>query len=416
MLKNRKNSLDRRSHPIQAIPFTLFPPHGAMQTAAPPVASSVFSTRKRSELPMKRPLVFVSLSLAACAPSAVSSTSNAPATAPSQGAHTSLDAQGSRRTDADAPPMPVAKKVPHATELHGVRLDDDYFWLREKGAPDVVAYLNAENRYADAVMKPTEVLQKALYDEMLGRIKETDTTVPVRRGAWLYYSRTEQGKAHRIYCRKPFASKGAGDESVLVDLNEIAKIEKFVSLGAYSVSDDGNQFAYLLDTTGFRQFSLHVKDLRAGAESPLGIERVDSVAFAADNRTLFYVVEDPTTKRAYRAYRHVLGEDAAKDALVYEEKDERFDLGIERSRSKAFLFLSSHSKTTSEVRVLPAATEKSAFRVLVPREAGHEYFVDHRGDRFFIRTNDKGRNFRLVSAPVAATGKEQWTEVLPHRP
>src|SRR6202158_1710243 len=203
------------------------------------------------------------------------------------------------------PAPPVAKKAPKSTEIHGQKLVDNYYWLRDKKNPEVRAYLEAENAFTDAVMKPTEGLQKKLYDEMLGRIKETDIEVPYKEGDYFYYSRTEAGKQYQIHCRK----KGGMDapEEVVLDVNEMAKGQKFMSLGAYNVSDDGNLLAYTTDNTGFRQYTLAVKDLRTGKLLPDHAERVGSVAWANDNKTIFYTVEDPTSKRQFQLYRHTAG-------------------------------------------------------------------------------------------------------------
>jgi oligopeptidase B len=316
-----------------------------------------------------------------------------------------------------SPSPPVARRVPKITTIHGRTLVDDYDWLRNKGSPDVLAYLDAENAYTAAMTKPMQPLVDALYAEMLGRVQETDATYPVRKGDWLYYARTEQGKQYPIECRRHVPAPGGADapEQVLVDLNEIATHEPFVGLGDLAVSDDGDTLAYTIDTTGFRQLTLHVKDLRAGRDLPDHAERVDSIAFARDPRVLFYVTEDATTKRANQLRRHAIGEDTAKDPLVYEEKDERFELEVERTRSKEFVVVTSASHTTTEVRLIPAGDPQAAPRVVAPREADHEYYVDHAGAQLFIRTNSGGRNFRLVSAPVADPSRARWKEIVPHR-
>jgi len=229
---------------------------------------------------------------------------------------------------------------------------------------------------------------------------------------FLYYSRTVEGKQYPIYCRKTLAPDAP--EQILLDLNDLATGQKFMDLGSYTVSSDGNLLAYSTDNTGFRQYTLRVKDLRTDQLLPDRIEKTVSVAWAADNKTLFYIVEDHA-KRPYRLYRHALGS-TDPDPLIYEEKDEKFSLDVERSRSRAYLFLASESLTASEVRFLPAATPDAAWKLIAPREKDHEYEVDHRGDRFFIRTNSGGRNFRLVSAPAADPRRENWQEVIPHRP
>ncbi len=315
-------------------------------------------------------------------------------------------------SSASMPAPPAAKKEPKVTEINGHKMVDNYFWLRDKKNPEVKAYLEAENAYTDAVMKPTEPLQKKLYDEMLSRIKETDVEVPYKEGGYFYYVRTEAGKQYPIRCRK----KGSMDapEEVVLDVNELAKGQAFMSLGAFSVSDDGNLLAYTTDNTGFRQFTLAVKDLRTGKVLPDRAERVGSVVWANDNKTIFYTIEDETTKRQYRLYRHTAGT-AGNDPLVYEEKDERFDVYAGKTRSKAYVFLFSGSHTTTEVRYIPADQPLAEWRVLEPRKQDVEYYPDHSGDFIYIRVNDTGRNFRLVKAPVSDPSKKNWQEVVPQR-
>jgi oligopeptidase B len=327
-----------------------------------------------------------------------------------------------KRAGADIEPMagsasapaapPVAARTAHPTVVHGDPREDDYFWLREKHNPAVVEYLEAENAYADAVMAPTQPLQDALYREMLARIKETDLSVPYREGGHFYYSRTEEGKQYPIFCRKRGSLESP--EEVTLDLNELAVGHGFLALGAYTVSDDGSLLAYSIDTKGFREYTLHVKDLRTGELRPERIENTGAVAWANDGRTLFYTVEDHA-KRPYRVFRHVVGP-STTDALVYEEADELFRVWVARTRSRGFLLLGSASHTTTEVRYLAADDPEGAWRTVAPRRHEHEYDVDHHGDRFYIRTNDRGRNFRLVSAPVAAPDEPHWEEVVPHRP
>jgi oligopeptidase B len=310
------------------------------------------------------------------------------------------------------PAPPVAKKAPKTTEINGRTMVDNYYWLRDKKNPEVKAYLEAENAYTDAVMKPTEGLQKKLYDEMLSRIKETDIEVPYKEGDYFYYSRTEAGKQYQIHCRK----KGGmnAPEEVVLDVNEMAKGQKFMSLGAYNVSDDGNLLAYTTDNTGFRQYTLAVKDLRTGKMLPDHAERVGSVVWANDNKTIFYSVEDDTTKRQYQVYRHTAGT-SGSDKLAYEEKDEKFDVYAGKTRSKAYILLFSASHTTSEVRYIPAGEPAAEWKVMQPRKQDVEYYPDHNGNFFYIRVNDTGRNFRLVKAPVTDPRSQNWQEVVPHR-
>jgi len=312
---------------------------------------------------------------------------------------------------ADAPQPPVAEKRPYFTVTHGDTLRDNYHWLREKTSPDVLHYLEAENAYCDAMMAPTLGFQDALYKEMLARIQETDVEVPYRRGDYYYYTRTEEGKQYGFRCRK----KGSleAPEEVTLDLNAMAVGHDFMSVDEYTVSDDGNLLAFSTDSTGFRQYSLNIKDLRTGKILPDHAERVTAIAWAADNKTLLYAQEDPETKRWYRIYRHVLGTD--QHELLYEEKDEQYDVWVYRTRSGAYLAMVSGSSTTSECWVVPAAKPMEAMKSIAGRREGHEYYFDHAGDHFLIRTNDKGRNFRLVSAPVATPDEKHWKEVVAQR-
>ena len=228
------------------------------------------------------------------------------------------------------PQPPVTEKKAKITEIHGEKLTDNYFWLREKTNPAVIAHLEAENAYTTSVMKPTEALQEKLYNEILSHIKQTDENVPYKQGGYFYFSKTKEGLQYPIYYRK----KGSLDapEELILDQNELAKGQKFMSLGALSPSDDGNLLAYSTDNTGYRQYTLQVKDLRTGQLLPEKIERVDSMAWANDNKTLFYQTEDPVTKRSDKLWRHVLGTD--KYELIYEEKDELFDIGVGKSLDK----------------------------------------------------------------------------------
>ena len=309
------------------------------------------------------------------------------------------------------PTPPVAKKIPKVDIVHGDRRQDDYAWLRHRDDPKVLAHLRAENAYTDLVMTPTAPFQAALYAEMLGRIKEDDTTVPYRRGNHFYYSRTEKGKQYPILCRKHGSLEAP--EEITLDLNRLAEGHAFLALGAYAVSDDGRRLVYTVDVTGSREYTLYVKDLQTGALEPDRVERVASVAWSATPATFFYVTEDHA-KRPYRLWRHPLG--SVADDLLYEETDELFRLGVARTRSLAYLVLYSASHTTTEVRYLRAEDPGGVWTVVAPREHEHEYEVDHGGDVFYVRTNGGGRrNFRLVTAPVADPRPERWTELVPHR-
>jgi oligopeptidase B len=421
---------------------------------------------------------------------------------------------------------PLALREPVEHVIHGDRRVDHYAWMRKKDDLRVIAYLEEENAYADGFMKPTEEFQEKLYQEMLGRIQQTDLSVPYRLRGYLYYTRTEEGKQYAIYCRRAESSKFTADrdkgqrrdaesaeerreeetpreqasghsshqqpvkgkpesppsnieggattqgpelrEEVLLDLNALAEGHTFLGLGLFEVSDDNELLAYATDTTGFRQYTLEVKELRTGELLPFRAERVTSAAWASDNRTLFYVVEDEVTKRSHRLYRRRFEERTAprgkenpernpqelkpnlgqghmsdlkvrppeeenpraqagvpvpQDEPLYEEKDERFRIDVERTRSRAYLLLVSNSHTTSEVRYLRADQPLGEFQLIAAREDEHEYYVDHHpgsavdpaGGVFFVRTNSGGRTYRLMTAPAVDPVRSRWHEVIPNR-
>jgi oligopeptidase B len=308
---------------------------------------------------------------------------------------------------------PPTEKKPKITEINGDRLVDNYFWLREKTNPAVIAHLEAENAYATAMMKPTEGLQDKLYTEILSHIKQTDANVPYRWGHYSYYTRTEEGKQYPIYCRTEATNAKAAEE-ILLDLNEMAKGQKFMAVGSFAPSDDGTLLAYSTDNTGYRQYTLQVKNLSTGELLPEKIERVDDMAWATDNKTIFYVTEDAVTKRNDKLFRHVLGTD--KYELIYEEKDELFDIGVERTRDKAVILLGAFSKTSTEFRYIPADNPNAAWKTIIARQADHEYDVEHRGNLFYLRTNKGAKNFRVVTAPVSDPTEKNWKEFVAHRP
>jgi oligopeptidase B len=309
------------------------------------------------------------------------------------------------------PTPPIADRRPHTVTLHGDTRVDDYHWLREKGAPDVTAYLEAENDYARRMLEPTVELQNALYEEIVARIQETDQSAPYREGAFEYYHRTEEGKQYKTYCRREPGKPET--EAVLLDLNALAEGKPFLGLGAYEVSPDGRYLAFSLDETGFREYTLQVKDLRTGELLDDRIEKVKSVAWASDSRTFFYTVDDET-KRPHQVRRHRLGQTDG-GAVLYQEDDERFRVAVWRSRSGSFVYRGSFSHTTSEVAFVRAERPESSWRVIAPRRQDLEYDVEHRGNEFLIRTNDAGRNFRIVRAPVKSPGPDSWQEVVDHR-
>ena len=340
-------------------------------------------------------------------------------------------AQETVNAEASSPLQPpVAARKPTEHRLHGDLRCDDYAWLREKSNPEVIRHLEAENAFTDAVLKPTEPFQETLYQEMLSRIQQTDLSVPYRLRGYLYFTKTFEGKQYPQHYRSK-ANGGIeptieGDE-LLLDLNALAEGHSFLGLGAFEISDDNRLLAYSTDTTGFRQYTLQIKDLATGEPLPFRAERVTSAAWSSDNRTLFYTVEDEVTKRSHRLHRHTVG-DVNPDPLLFEEPDERFRIEIERTRSGGYLLLVSASHTASEARFLPAAHSNGEFQLIAPREDAHEYYPEHHPnfpieginlastDVFLIRTNSGGRTFRLVAAPVNDPARSNWVELIPNRP
>ncbi len=311
------------------------------------------------------------------------------------------------------PLPPVARREPLTQTFHGEALHDDYAWLRNKDSQEVIAYLEAENAYAEAWMAPTKPLQETLYREMLSHIKETDESYPYRYAGYCYYSRTVEGAQYTIYCRR----KGSMDaaEEVILDGNQLAQGHPFMALGAFAISEDQNLLAYSVDHTGFRQYTLHLKDLRTGETLPDTAERVGSIVWANDNTTLFYSVEEEETKRQHQLYRHTLGQPQSADTLVFEEPDERFNLGAGKTRDNKYILLEIGSHTTSESRFLPASDPTAAWTLIEPRRDNIEYYPDHRDGLFYIRVNDTGRNFRLVTTPVDRPSSKNWQELIAHR-
>jgi oligopeptidase B len=314
---------------------------------------------------------------------------------------------------AQDPVPPTAKKVPHALTLHGETRTDHYFWLKDKSNPEVIKHLEAENAYTRAVIARIEPLRDKVYKEMLGRIRQTDRTVPARENGYWYYSRTEEGRQYPTYCRKRGTLEAP--EEIILDANELAKGKKFLEVGDQKVSDDTHLLAYTIDLTGFREYELFVKDLRTGKLLEDRFVKTPAVEWAADNKTLFYLTEDEA-KRAHKVWRHVVGQPRDRDVLVYEEKDELFWLDLSRSRDGKYVFHTSTSFTSGEQRYLPARTPTAEWKTLLPRREGHEYDADHRDGQFYIRTNKDALNFRVVSCPVDSTDTKEWRDVVPHDP
>jgi len=303
---------------------------------------------------------------------------------------------------------------PTRLEAHGhVRLDP-FYWLRERDNPEVHKYLRAENAYLEAVLAHTRPLQERLFEEIKARIQQTDTSVPYRHGPFLYYTRTEDGREYPIHCRRA-APEAA--EQVLLDLNELARGHDYFAVSGRVPSPRHDLLAFAADTRGDRVHTIRFKDLASGAMLSDEIPGASgSLAWANDNRTLFYTVVHPTTLRSYRVYRHTLGTDPATDVLVYEEPDPEFALGVWKTKTEAYLLIASHQSVTTEYRFLPADDPTGEPRLFLPRRRGHEYEVEHFGSDFYVRTNDEAVNFRLMRAPVTDTTRERWEEVIPHQP
>ncbi len=309
---------------------------------------------------------------------------------------------------------PRAKIVPHAMEEHGKIRTDNYFWLKERENPEVISYLEHENAYYEAVMEPTEELQKTLFDEIVGRIKKDDNSVPYRRDGYYYYSRVVEGGEYPIHCRKQGSLDAA--EEVMLDGNALAAGHDFFALRGLAVSPGKDILVYGVDTVGRRFYTLHFKNLTTGEILPDTIPDVTpNMVWANDNRTLFYAKQDPDTLRRYRIYRHVLGTDTAKDTLVYEEPDETFSSFVYKTRSKKYVMIGSFQTLSSEIRYLDADNPSSEPKVLQPRQRDHEYQADHYGDYFYIRTDHEAKNGRLMKTPVSQTTLEHWQEIIPHR-
>jgi len=312
-----------------------------------------------------------------------------------------------------APPnAPRAPMRPRYQVLHEEQRVDNYFWLREKSDPEVLNYLEAENAYTAAGMKHTEALQETLYKELIGRIKETDTAVPYRRDGYWYYTRTEQGKAYPIYCRR----KGTLDapEEIYLDQNELAKDRKFHAFGGMDVSPDGRTLLYLEDLTAFREYTLYVKDLTTGGIVDSIPDVWNGTAWADDNRTFFYMRAD-AAKRGYQVWRHVVGDARQHDALVFQETDVLNTVSVDRSRSGRFVFIPSEGFTSSEWRAIPTAAPVSAPIVIAPRRRNVEYSIDHGNGLFYMLTNEQARNFKVVVAPDRDPASAVWRDWLPHR-
>ena len=310
-------------------------------------------------------------------------------------------------------PTPIAAKHPQQLVTHGDKRIDNYYWLRQQDNSEVTAYLNAENKHTEEQMQHTEKLQQSLYDEILSRIKETDLSVPYRLKDYYYYSRTEEGQAYGIFCRK-YQSLDAAEE-ILLDQNKLAADEEFFSLGAASVSPNQQILAYSTDTTGAEQYTLKFLDLTTQKlYSETIANTYYSLGWGNDDRTVFYTKVD-SANRPYQLWRHTLGSSPSDDVLVYQENNEAFYLSVGKTRSRDYILLDLSSKVTSEVHYLDANNPSEEFKLFQPRQTGIEYSIEHHSNRFYIVTNEEAMNFKLMSTSVDATDKSNWKTVIPHR-
>ncbi len=309
---------------------------------------------------------------------------------------------------------PIAKKRPHTLTMHGDTRIDNYYWLREKTNPEVIQYLHDENEYTQNILQHTEQFQKQLYDEMLGRIKETDLSVPEKIDEYYYYSRTEKGKQYSIYCRKQGTLDA--DEEVILDVNELAKGYEYLKLGVAEISPNHKLLAYSIDTDGSESYTLYIKDTVSNQliGTPIS-DTYYSVEWGNDNKTVFYTKLDET-KRPYKAYRHILGSDPAEDTLLHQETDPGFFVWLYKTRSNKFVMMSCENITMSEVRYVNADNPEEELRLFQPRQPDIEYTLDHHEDTFYIVTNENAKNFKLMATPVTTPEKSHWKEVIPHRP
>ncbi len=309
---------------------------------------------------------------------------------------------------------PVARVIPEQLESHGHTRVDNYYWLNQRENPEVIAYLEAENEYTGAVMSHTDELREELFSEIKGRIKQTDLSVPVRRGNYFYYTRTEEGRDYSIHARKRGSLDGT--EEVILDVNELAEGHDFYNAFP-NVSSGENLMAYAEDTRGRRIYTIRIKNLDTGELYPEQIANASgNMAWAEDNRTLFYTKRDPQTLRSYQIYRHTVDTDPAEDELVFQEDDEEFSCFVWKTKSKQYVVISSSQTIMNEHRFVDASEPDGEFTLFLPRDRGHEHRIEHFGDHFYIRTNfGNAQNFQLMRTAVDQTGTDSWQSVIPHR-
>ena len=314
-----------------------------------------------------------------------------------------------------APTPPIAAVRPHRFDEHGTVRIDNYYWLKDRANPEVIRYLEDENAYTKAVMAHTEPLQERLYEELKGRVQQNDQSVPFREGNYFYYTRLVEGKNYPIYARKHGAL--TAPEEIMIDVNELAEGKATYIVRAWDISSAEDILAFATDTTGGRVSSIQFKNLGTGEMLPDVIPRsIGGLAWAEDNRTIFYTKPDSVSVRPYQVYRHRLGTPAATDQMVYEDKDEQYYVGVFKTKSRAYIMIESSQTMATEYSYIRADQPDASFKILFPRERGHEYSANHFGDYFYILTNDHAKNFRLMRTPVTRPSRANWEEVIPHRP
>ncbi|MEO1618301.1 MAG: oligopeptidase B, partial [Planctomycetota bacterium] len=312
------------------------------------------------------------------------------------------------------PQPPVAEIHPTVLESHGVKRTDNYYWLRERENPKVIAYLEAENEYTEQMMSGIKPLEDSLFEEIKGRIKQDDSTVPYLDRGYIYYTRFEEGLQYPIFCRR--ADQEGAIEEVMLDVNQLAEGKEYCSVSRVRVSPDSKKIAFSVDFTGRRKYNLRFKDLSTGQLLPDEIDNISGgCVWAADSETVFFTRKDPVTLRAFLVVRHRLGASEKDEVAVFEETDEEFSCGVMTSRSREYIFIASRQTISTEYRYLAADDPTGEFKVFQPRTDGHEYSIDHLGDRFYIRSNDSAKNFRLFSVQESSPTRQQWAEVVPHR-
>ncbi len=310
---------------------------------------------------------------------------------------------------------PVAEKVRHEfPAIHGDVRTDDYYWLNQRENPKVIAYLTAENKYTDTMLSPVKGFREKLYDELKGRIKEKDESVPYFSNGYVYYTRFEEGKEYPIYCRKK--GSDSAPEEVMLNVNDLAKGYAYYNVAGMSVSPDNKLVAYGVDTVSRRKYTIYFKNLETGELLPdIIANTTGGSTWANDNRTLFYTRKNDSTLRSESISKHVLGTEPKADKVVFFEKDDTYNTWVYKTKSRKYIVIGSGATLSSEYRILDADNPEGAFRIFHPREKDMLYDIDHRGDKFYVITNKDAKNFRLMETPLDKTGRENWKEVIPHR-